>query len=208
MQAPPNLSRMTREEVEAFARAAALRIEEAENRAAEAERRAADLERRVAQLEALLREPPKSSGNSSLPPSKDFKANKKATERSGPRQGSLGREGSHRRLCENPDEIVRVMAKRCGRCQAELGETEQTFKWAWDKVDIPRVKAVVTRVEIDEGRCPVPPGADETGLRAGGLRTRFAVQPQHRGAGALSARHLRTSASSGWRACSAICSAF
>ena len=154
MQASPNLSRMTREELEAFARAAALWIEEAESRAAEAERRAADLERRVAQLEALLREPPKSSGNSSLPPSKDFKANKKATERSGPRKGSLGREGSHRRLCENPDEIVRVMAKRCGRCQAELDETEQRFKCAWDKVDIPRVKPVVTRVEIYEGRCP------------------------------------------------------
>ena len=154
MQTSPNLSSMTREELEAFARAAALRIEEAESRAAEAERRAADLERRVAQLEALMREPPKSSGNSSLPPSKDFKANKKATERSGPRKGSLGREGSHRRLCENPDEIVRVMAKRCGRCQAELDETEQTFKCAWDKVDIPRVKPVVTRVEIYEGRCP------------------------------------------------------
>jgi transposase len=161
MQAPPNLSQMTREELEAFARRAVLRNEdlerrlsEAEGRAVEAERRVADLERRVAELEALLREPPKTSGNSSLPPSKDFKPNKKTPERSGPRKGSLGREGSWRRLSENPDEIVRVMAKRCRHCQAELGEVDQKLKCAWDKVDIPPVKPEVTRVEIYEGRCP------------------------------------------------------
>ena len=114
----------------------------------------AALRRRVADLEARLNEPPKTSGNSSLPPSKDFKANKTSPERTGPRQGSLGRKGFHRALSENPDEIVRVMAKRCGRCQAELSEADQKLKCVWDKVDIPPVKPVVTRVEIYQGRCP------------------------------------------------------
>ena len=131
MRAPANLSQMRREELEAFARATILRNEELERRLAEAERRAADLERRVAELEALLREPPKTSGNSSLPPSKDFKANNKPAERTGPRKCSLGRKGSHRPLSENPDEIVRVMAKRGCHYQAELGEADQTFKCAW-----------------------------------------------------------------------------
>jgi transposase len=48
----------------------------------------AALRRRVADLEARLNEPPKTSGNSSLPPSKDFKANKNIarTDRAAPRQ--------------------------------------------------------------------------------------------------------------------------
>src|SRR5271166_2507165 len=161
MRTPANLSRMARKELEAFARAAVLRNEELERRVAEAERRAmdaercvADLVRRVAELEARLKEPPKTSGNSSLPPSKDFKANAQPSERTGPRKGSLGRKGCHRGPSENPDKIVRVMAKRCSRCRAELGEANQTFACAWDKIDIPPVKPVVTRVEIYEGRCP------------------------------------------------------
>ena len=161
MKTPANLSQMSREELKAFARAAVLRNEElerrvveAERRAVDAERRVADLERRVAELEARLKEPAKTSGNSSLPPSKDFKANAKPPERTGPRKGSLGRKGSHRVLSENPDEIVRVMARRCRHCQAELGEADQKLACAWDKVDIPPVKPVVTRVEIYEGRCP------------------------------------------------------
>ncbi len=111
MRTPPNLPRMPREALEALARASASRNEDLERRLVEAERRAADLERRVARREALLRDPSMTSGNSSLPPSKDFKADKKPAERVGPRKGGLGRKGSHRALSENPDEIVRVMAK-------------------------------------------------------------------------------------------------
>ena len=92
MRTPANLSQMARKELEAFARAAVLRNEKLERRVAEAERRAmdaercvADLVRRVAELEARLKEPPKTSGNSSLPPSKDFKANAQPSERTGPR---------------------------------------------------------------------------------------------------------------------------
>src|SRR5689334_18453692 len=50
---------------------------------------------RVAELEAQLNLPPKNSDNSSLPPSKAFKANakrsKEGKKRKGPRRGSLGR---------------------------------------------------------------------------------------------------------------------
>ncbi len=49
------------------------------------------LQKRVAELEARLNEPPKNSGNSSVPPSKEFKANTKPdnnkAERTGPRKG-------------------------------------------------------------------------------------------------------------------------
>ncbi len=116
---------------------------------------------RINALEARLGEPPKNSGNSSVPPSKEFKANKNKdagrdgrTERTGPRQGSLGRKGANRPLAENPDEVVRVMAKACRSCGGVLGENDQTLSHAYDKVDIPPIKPVVTRVEIYEGCCP------------------------------------------------------
>ena len=59
--------------------------------------RLAAAERRIAELEAQLREPPKTPDNSSLPPSKGQKANRRDKPRGGgPRQGSLGREGGVR----------------------------------------------------------------------------------------------------------------
>jgi transposase len=114
---------------------------------------------RIADLEARLNEPPKDSGNSSVPPSKGFKANKQESAPAGEaegkrlRQGSVGRKGHHRPLAENPDEIVRVMAKACSCCGHALGEAEQKLHHAYDKVDIPEVKPHVTRVEIYEGVC-------------------------------------------------------
>jgi len=114
-------------------------------------------DRRIAELEARLNEPPKNSGNSSVPPSKGFKGNKSKdngkSERMGPRQGSLGRKGHHRPLSENPDKIVRVMANHCDKCHKALSEEEQKLVDAYDKIDIPEVKPHVTRVEIYEGDC-------------------------------------------------------
>jgi transposase len=114
---------------------------------------------RVAELEAQLGGPPKNSGNSSLPPSKDFKANtpkggKERKKPKGPRRGSLGRKGKNRPLATNPDKIVRVMAKACGQCGVTLSEADQSLHHVYDKVDIPPVKPVVTRVEIYHGDCP------------------------------------------------------
>ena len=115
------------------------------------------LSKRVEELEARLNEPPKNSGNSSVPPSKGFKGNKGKdngkSERTGPRQGSMGRKGHHRPLSENPDEIVRVMARHCSKCSGALKEEDQTLIDAYDKIDIPEVKPRVTRVEIYEGVC-------------------------------------------------------
>ena len=54
---------------------------------------------RVAELEAKLGVPPKTPDNSSLPPSQGKKPNRDdKLNRTGPRQGSLGRQGGGRRL--------------------------------------------------------------------------------------------------------------
>jgi len=114
---------------------------------------------RVAELEAQLGKPAKNSSNSSVPPSKEFKANASKgkgdkPKRKGPRRGSLGRKGQNRPLAENPHQIVRVMAKQCEQCSGPLNEVDQILHHAYDKVDIPPVEPTVTRVEIFHGLCP------------------------------------------------------
>ena len=167
-----DLDRCSRGDLKALIRTLVQQVEQQEQRIKEQERR-------IAELEARLNEPPKNSGNSSVPPSKGFKANKNKgdskdgkTERTCPRAGSLGRKGTNRPLAENPDKIVRVMAKGCGQCHGALNEADQTLHHAYDKVDIPAVKPIVTRVEIYEGVCPycagkTAPAAVPEGLEEG-----------------------------------------
>jgi len=114
----------------------------------------ATLTARVAELEAKLGVPPKTPDNSSVPPSQGKKANRDdKPARSGPRQGSLGRKGGGRRLCEAPDEIVTARPCCCAQCAAPLGENDLTLVARFDKVDLPKVVPVVTRVEHYAGYC-------------------------------------------------------
>src|ERR687894_1608361 len=125
---------------------------------------------RVAELEAKFGSPPKTPDNSSLPPSQGQKPNRDdKPARTGPRQGSLGREGGGRLLAEAPDETVTARPARCAHCQAALDEADQMLAGRFDKVDLPTVAPVVTRVERYAGhrRCcggttvaPLPGGLE------------------------------------------------
>jgi len=109
---------------------------------------------RVAELEAKLGVPPKTPDNSSVPPSQGKKANRgDKPARSGPRQGSLGRKGGGRRLCEAPDETVTARPCCCAQCAAPLTESDLTLAARFDKIDLPKVVSVVTRVERYAGHC-------------------------------------------------------
>ena len=132
--------------------------------------RLAAAERRIAELEAKLNEPPKTPNNSSLPPSKGQKANRRDKPKvGGPRQGSLGRDGGGRLLASDPDETVIAKPLCCAHCQSALAETDQMLHSRYDKIDLPAVRAVVTRVERYAGHCrccggvtvaPVPAGME------------------------------------------------
>jgi len=112
-------------------------------------------ERRIADLEAKLNEPSKTPDNSSLPPSKGQKPNRpEKAQRVGPRQGSLGRKGGGRPLALFPDETVSAKAPACMHCQAALTEADQVLHGRYDKIDLPVVRPVVTRVERYAGHCP------------------------------------------------------
>jgi len=88
---------------------------------------------RLAEVEARLSEPSKTPDNSSVPPSKGQKPNQpEKAKRVGPRKGSLGRKGGGRLLTE----------------------ANQVLHGRYDKIDLPVVRPVVTRVERYAGHCP------------------------------------------------------
>jgi transposase len=110
---------------------------------------------RVAALEAKLNEPSKTPDNSSLPPSKGQKPNQpEKAKRVGPRKGSLGRKGGGRPLACDPDATVTVKAPTCAHCQAALTDADQVLHGRYDKIELPVVHPVVTRIERYAGHCP------------------------------------------------------
>ena len=112
-------------------------------------------ERRIAELEARLEDPPKTPGNSSLPPSKGQKSDRgERAPRSEPRPGSLGRKGGGRGLACDPDTTVTSKVTQCVHCQAKLTDADQVLHGRYDKIDLPVVRPLVTRVERYAGHCP------------------------------------------------------
>ncbi len=104
------------------------------------------------ELQKLRNKPKKTSKNSSLPPSKGFKAEAKKGTKKG--KGRLGREGGGRTLEENPDQILKAEVKKCEGCGDELADTPQQLMQRYDKIDIPPIKPIVTRVERYGCTCP------------------------------------------------------
>jgi transposase len=123
---------------------------------------------RVAALEARLGEPGKTPDNSSLPPSKGQKPNKpEKTKRVGPRPGSLGRKGGGRPLACDPDETVTAKPVACAQCQAVLTGADHVLHGRYDKVDLPVVRPLVTRVERYAGHCACCGGVTLAAIPAG-----------------------------------------
>jgi transposase len=159
----PDLSQLTHEEKDALIRALWAQVQALTAQVQ-------TLVARVAELEAKLDVPPKTPDNSSLPPSRGKKTNRpEKGKRQGPRPGSLGRMGGGRLLAEIPDEIVRAKPVRCAHCHAALGEADHVLHGRYDKVDLPQVAPVATRVERYVGHCrccggttlaPVPEGLE------------------------------------------------
>ena len=117
--------------------------------------RLAAAKQRIAELEARRDEPAKTPDNSNVPPSKGQKPNRpEQGKRIGPRNASLGRKGGGRPLARDPDETVTAKAVICMHCQAELTEADHVLHGRYDKIDLPPVRPVVTRVERYAGHCP------------------------------------------------------
>jgi hypothetical protein len=102
-----------------------------------------ELTRRIADLEAKLDGPPKTPDNSSLPPSQGRKP-KRAERRAAKKR--KGRPGVFRALAPNPDRIVASVAERCPHCDLALSLADQSGFHAYDHIELPPIRPVITRI--------------------------------------------------------------
>ncbi len=113
-------------------------------------RQIATLTARIADLEARLATPPKNPDNSSLPPSKD----QKPTLPDRNKKPRPGRPGVARALAGHPDRIIEVTLAACPHCDHALGPADMTDVHAYDHVDLPSIRPIVTRINRHRGVCP------------------------------------------------------
>jgi transposase len=105
---------------------------------------------RIAELEAKLAAPAKTPDNSSLPPSKGQKPN--LPDR--PKMPRHGRPGVTRTLTEHPDRIIEATLGACPHCAHALGPTDLADIHAYDHIDLPPLRPIVTRINRHRGVCP------------------------------------------------------
>ena len=110
------------------------------------------LKRRLSKYET-----PKTSRNSSLPPSKDEnspKANQSLRKASGKKVGGqFGREGKTLEMTSTPDEIIELHPDYCNSCGASLKESLATKEQSRQTIDIPPIKAVYTEYQAFSKIC-------------------------------------------------------
>jgi transposase len=132
-----DLAKRSKEELIALVLAQSARIEE--------------LTRSIAELEAKLGGPPKTPDNSSVPPSQGRKPNRAERRAAKKRKG---RPGVFRALAPNPDRILDSMAECCPHCEHALTPADQSGFHAYDHIELPAIRPVITRIHRHRGVCP------------------------------------------------------
>lgn len=108
--------------------------------------------------------PKKTSKNSSLPPAKGFKRAVKSKEKTKVTADEASEpSGGGRALSEHPDQIIQAQVSECQNCGQEIELSEQQLLQRYDKIDIPSILPIVTRVERYGCACPAC-GAAQIGV--------------------------------------------
>jgi transposase len=110
------------------------------------------LEREVQKLKAS-KPPKKTSKNSSNPPSNDQKPSTSNEAQSGPRANSIGRSGGGRPLDPNPDAQIILRPDTCQTCGVFLLDTLERTHAVYEKIELPEIKPVITRITQLECTC-------------------------------------------------------
>ena len=114
------------------------------------------LKAQLAVLAAKPPEPRKDAHNSSVPPSQTPKPNLPSGTRTRTRrEASVGRAGGGRPLHPEPDQVIIAQAKICPHCGGAVQAHEQHVHAVYDKIELPPITPIVTRVEQHGGRCPL-----------------------------------------------------
>lgn len=104
--------------------------------------------------------PPKDSGNSSTPPTKESiaaqvirrtKSQRQKSDR--PVGGQLGHDGTTRKVVDIPDEIEEVVAHYCRECGRDLSDIKGELDYRKQEVDIPPVTPVYRETRFYKKVC-------------------------------------------------------
>ena len=131
-----------------------VRLSEMVTASGQQQERLAELDRRIAELQAEVKRlsaPPKTTGNSSVPPSVGFKANR-AERRRRWRGAKRGHAGTSRRR-QRPDVIVRCRPRSCQGCGDPLPLAGQRRVGRSQVVELPPVRPVVVEAWQYAARC-------------------------------------------------------
>jgi transposase len=104
---------------------------------------------RIVELEGRLAAPAKTPDNSSIPPSKGQKSN--LPDR--PKKPRGGHPGVARALTEHPDRVIEATLAACPHCAHAFGPADLLEIHAYDHIDLPPLRPVVTRVNRHRGIC-------------------------------------------------------
>jgi transposase len=105
---------------------------------------------RMAELQAKLAAPSKTPDNSSVPPSKGEKSN--LPDR--PKRSRHGRPGVTRALVEDPDRTIVATLSACPHCTQALDLADLPDIHAYDHIDLPPLRPIITRINRHRGLCP------------------------------------------------------
>jgi transposase len=111
---------------------------------------------RVHDLEEKLRlkQTPTTSKNSSQPPGRDFKGEKKKRKRSRKKGAKPGHEKHERALVENPSKVIDVYVDNCSNCHLNLLEQVPVRTVRRQVTELPEIEPVVIETRQHEVICP------------------------------------------------------
>jgi len=128
---------------------------------------------RVHELEEQLRlkKTPTSSQNSSQPPARDFKGEKKKRKRNRKKGAKFGHEKLERALVDNPSKVFYALVDNCQTCHINLLDQVPVQIIRRQITELPEIKPVVIETQQYEVVCPccgeVQRGKLPEGLEAG-----------------------------------------
>jgi transposase len=132
-----------------------------------------ELMNRVHELEEQLRlkKTPTTSKNSSQPPSRDFKPEKKQRRRNRKKDAKFGHEKQERALVEKPDKVFYALVDNYQACHINLLDQVPTQIIRRQVTELPEIKPVVIETQQYEVICPccgkAQRGNPPEGLEAG-----------------------------------------
>lgn len=101
-----------------------------------------------------LKQTPTTSKNSSQPPSRDFKPEKKKRKRSRKKGAQAGHEKHERALVDNPSKVINVYVDNCCNCHINLLDQVPVRTLRRQITELPEIKPVVIETRQHEVICP------------------------------------------------------